>query len=165
MKKKLDEVPLSDDSDVHWDYLYVADGNVVRSDIKGTVRDLKKDLKSRGISCNVITTCDIFSRIEDIKIPIENIIIEKPKYKPVPRDSDSYFFIGNNRIKFKKIEWYEDTFWNKVVGVCGNFFFEIQGMDKFSPKKWISDQNYGDYFTIRTTKKVDLSKLNKINLD
>lgn len=56
------EKVVPDNYPVHWDYYYVADGKVIRSDIEGTVRELKADLKSRGISCEVITTCDPFGR-------------------------------------------------------------------------------------------------------
>jgi hypothetical protein len=49
-----DENVLPDDYPVNWDYLYVADGKVVRSDIKGTVRDLKRDTKAVEIRrCNM----------------------------------------------------------------------------------------------------------------
>jgi len=34
---------LEDDYSVFYDYLYVADGKVIISDIQGTVRDLKRD--------------------------------------------------------------------------------------------------------------------------
>ena len=33
---------LDDDYPVHWDYFYDVGGKIIRSDIKGTVRDLKK---------------------------------------------------------------------------------------------------------------------------
>lgn len=166
MEKKLNENPLPDDFLVYWDHLYVADGKVICSDIKGTIRDLKMDLKKQGISCEVITDCDIWGRTDKIEKPKENEKpIEKPVYKPIPRDPESYFIVGKNRILFKKIEWYEDNFWNNVIGVCGSFYFNVSGLDKFSPKKWISDQNYGNYFTTKTSPKVDLTKLTKINLE
>lgn len=56
------EKVLEDGYPVYWDYLYVADGKVIRSDVQGTVLDLKRDLKSLGISCSVITSCDIEGR-------------------------------------------------------------------------------------------------------
>jgi len=173
MSKTYKEEILPDDwNGVNWDYLYVADGKVIRSDIKGTIADLKRDLKKRGISCNVITTCDIYARAEDLGLlpkKEEKKEIKKPVEKPklpTPRDPESYFFVGNNRIKFKKIEWYEDDFWNNVIGVCGGSVFEVYGYGyKFSPKAWISDENYGSGFTIRPKKsKVNLSKLKKIEL-
>lgn len=61
--KKLNEKELSDDYPVFWDYLYVCDGKVIRSDIQGTVRDLKRDLRSyRKLEAKVITSCDIEGR-------------------------------------------------------------------------------------------------------
>lgn len=62
MKIKLSEEILPDNYPVFWDYLYVADGEVIRSDIKGTIADLKKDLQNQDISCNEITSCDIAGR-------------------------------------------------------------------------------------------------------
>ncbi len=58
----LDERPLPDDYPVYADYLYVADGRVVRSDVQGTVLHLKRDLESQGLTANVVTNCDIFGR-------------------------------------------------------------------------------------------------------
>jgi len=40
---------LDDDYPVNWDYIYIADNKIVRSDIKGTVLDLKKYLKVKEI--------------------------------------------------------------------------------------------------------------------
>jgi len=173
MSKSYKEEILPDDwAGVNLDYLYVADGKVVRSDIKGTISDLKRDLKKRGISCDVITTCDIYGRAEDLGLlpkkeeKVEKKQPEKPKPPTTPRDPESYLFVGNNRIRFKKIEWYEDDFWNNVIGVCGGSVFEVYGMGyKFSPKAWISDENYGYGFTFKPKKsKIDLSKLKKIEL-
>lgn len=66
LKKSLPPEPeekmLADDYPVYWDYLYVADGKVVRSDIKGTVADLRRDLEGRGITAKEITSCDIVTR-------------------------------------------------------------------------------------------------------
>lgn len=56
--KTLNEQELSNDYPVYWDYLYKADGRLIRSDVQGTVADLKRDLKSLGISCTVITNFD-----------------------------------------------------------------------------------------------------------
>ena len=53
----LNERILGDDYPVHPGYLYVADGRVVSSNISGTVRNLKRDLKA-----SVITNCDISGR-------------------------------------------------------------------------------------------------------
>jgi hypothetical protein len=60
---KLSENELSDDYPVYWDYLYVCDGKVIRSDIKGTVADLKRDLRTHfKLEAKVITNCDIAGR-------------------------------------------------------------------------------------------------------
>jgi hypothetical protein len=59
---ELDEHELEDDYEVHWDYLYVVDGKVVKSDIKGTVLMLKRDLRERGMEALVVTTCDFVGR-------------------------------------------------------------------------------------------------------
>jgi hypothetical protein len=53
----LDEPILDDDYPVHFDYLYVADGKVIRSDIRGTVLQLKRITKSYEIR-----RCDITGR-------------------------------------------------------------------------------------------------------
>lgn len=45
----LDEPVLPDDYPVYGDYLYVADGRVIRSDVFGTVRDLKRDVQAKEI--------------------------------------------------------------------------------------------------------------------
>lgn len=59
----LSETELPNDYPVYWDYLYVCDGKVVKSDIQGTVADLKRDLRShRKLEAKVITTCDIEGR-------------------------------------------------------------------------------------------------------
>ena len=50
---------------VYWDYFYVIDdngGKVVRSDIKGTILDLKKDLRSLGFKALNIYNCNIAGR-------------------------------------------------------------------------------------------------------
>ena len=45
---------LDDSYPVYGDYLYVADGKVIRSDIFGTVRDLKRDTGAKEIRrCNM----------------------------------------------------------------------------------------------------------------
>ncbi len=59
----LSENELENDYPVYWDYLYVCDGKVVKSDIQGTVADLKRDLRShRKLEAKIITTCDIEGR-------------------------------------------------------------------------------------------------------
>ena len=45
---------LPDDYPVYWDYLYVCDGELIRSDIQGTVKDLRNDLKSMGYHADLI---------------------------------------------------------------------------------------------------------------
>lgn len=57
MKEKLNEPVLSDDYKVYGDYLYVADGKVIRSDVFGTVRDLK-----RSTGAKEIRRCDMSGR-------------------------------------------------------------------------------------------------------
>lgn len=59
---ELQEKILPDDYPVFWNYLYVADEEVIKSDIQGTVLDLKRNLLEQGISCNRITSCDIVGR-------------------------------------------------------------------------------------------------------
>jgi hypothetical protein len=55
--RELKERVLPDDHPVYWDYLYVADGKVIKSDIQGDVRRLKLAL---GVS--EIKNCDIYGR-------------------------------------------------------------------------------------------------------
>lgn len=43
---KASDTPLPDDFPVYWDYMYMADDTPVRSDIQGTVKDLKADLRN-----------------------------------------------------------------------------------------------------------------------
>jgi hypothetical protein len=69
MGSKFNERELPDDYPVYFDYLYVADGKVVRSDVQGTIRDLRRDLRSIGRSADVITSCDIAGRRENMGIP------------------------------------------------------------------------------------------------
>lgn len=59
----LSETELENYYPVYWDYLYVCDGKVVKSDIQGTVADLKRDLRSHyKLEAKVITNCDIEGR-------------------------------------------------------------------------------------------------------
>jgi hypothetical protein len=59
----LNETELENDYPVNLDYLYVCDGKVVKSDIQGTVANLKRDLRSHyKLEAKVITTCDIEGR-------------------------------------------------------------------------------------------------------
>jgi predicted GNAT superfamily acetyltransferase len=54
---------LDDDHPVYFGYLYVCDGVVVSSDVQGTVRDLRYDLRDYyKMAAEVITTCDVFGR-------------------------------------------------------------------------------------------------------
>lgn len=65
----LNERDLDSDYPVYWDYLYVVDGKVIKSDIQGTVADLKRDLrKHRGMKCESFTTCDIEGRRKQLGI-------------------------------------------------------------------------------------------------
>lgn len=61
---KLNERTLPDDYPVYGGYLYVADGKVVMCDLmEGTIKDLKRDLRSfYKMEAKVITTCDIAGR-------------------------------------------------------------------------------------------------------
>jgi hypothetical protein len=50
------ELPLNDDYPVYWDYVYLADGKMIRSNIQGTVRELKRYTKAKEIrNCDIIT--------------------------------------------------------------------------------------------------------------
>jgi hypothetical protein len=56
---------LSDEDIVHWDYCYVIDdneGKVVRSNISGTVRQLKRDLQSLGYKAETVRRCEMGKR-------------------------------------------------------------------------------------------------------
>ena len=62
-KTSLNERELENNYPVHFDYLYVCDGKVVRSDIDGTVADLKRDLRQHyGLEAKVITNYDMMNR-------------------------------------------------------------------------------------------------------
>lgn len=68
MNIELNERELPDNYPVYWDYLYVCDDKVIKSDVKGTVLDLKRDLRSfYKMEAKVITNCDIFGRNEITK--------------------------------------------------------------------------------------------------
>jgi hypothetical protein len=54
---ELDEPILDDSYRVYGDYTYVADGKVIRSDVFGTVRDLK-----RATGAKEIRRCDMAGR-------------------------------------------------------------------------------------------------------
>lgn len=59
----LAEKELDDNYPVYWDYLYVCDGKVIKSDVNGTVADLKRDLREHyKLEAKVIKNCDIISR-------------------------------------------------------------------------------------------------------
>ncbi len=57
MTTELNEPVLPDDYPVYWDYWYVADGKPIRSNVQGTVRELKADVK-----VSEIRRCDIAGR-------------------------------------------------------------------------------------------------------
>lgn len=57
MTKPFDEPILEDDYPVYWNYIYVADGVPIMSDIQGTVRELKHDLNATEIR-----RCDMAGR-------------------------------------------------------------------------------------------------------
>lgn len=49
------EKVLDDDYPVYWDYLYVADGKVIVSEFRGTVRKLKQHTGAKEIrNCNMV---------------------------------------------------------------------------------------------------------------
>lgn len=54
------ETVLDNDYPVHWDYVYIVDGVLVRSDVQGTVRDLKRD--RNGLE---VRRYDMAKRIEE----------------------------------------------------------------------------------------------------
>jgi hypothetical protein len=55
---KLNENILEDGYPVYYDYAYVADDKVIRSDIQGTVADLKRIYKYKEIkNCDIINRC------------------------------------------------------------------------------------------------------------
>lgn len=56
------ETLLDDEYPVFGDYLYVVDGRVERSDVFGTVRDLRRALIRRGKSADEVRRCDIVAR-------------------------------------------------------------------------------------------------------
>lgn len=63
MSEELEEPILDDDYPVYGNYLYVCDGKVIRSDVFGTVADLKRDLRSYyKLEANEIRKCDISGR-------------------------------------------------------------------------------------------------------
>ena len=60
---KLNENILPDDYPVYGNYLYVCDKKVIRSDVFGTVADLKRDLRNfYKLEAKEITNCDIDGR-------------------------------------------------------------------------------------------------------
>lgn len=66
MTKIFENEKILDDSyPVYWDYLYVADGVLIRSDIQGTVRDLKHYLTRLKKSCEEIRSANIIARKKD----------------------------------------------------------------------------------------------------
>lgn len=57
ISKELDEPILEDTYPVYWTYFYVVDGEVIQSDIQGTVLDLKRELGAKEIK-----RCDMYGR-------------------------------------------------------------------------------------------------------
>lgn len=47
--RPLNEPELEDDYPVYWDHLYVADGEVIRSDYQGTAWELRHKLKVQSL--------------------------------------------------------------------------------------------------------------------
>jgi len=59
---------LNDDYPVYWDYIYLCDSIPVKSDIKGTIKDLKRDLREfYKLPALEIRNCDIMKRSELLK--------------------------------------------------------------------------------------------------
>jgi hypothetical protein len=59
------ETVLLDSHPVYWDYLYVVDdngGKVIRSDIQGSIRQLKADLQRQGFEAKNIYNCNMSAR-------------------------------------------------------------------------------------------------------
>ena len=62
------ENELDDNFPVYGDYYYTANGHVIRSDVFGTVKDLKRDLYNyekspvKGIKKIIIRNCNIYKR-------------------------------------------------------------------------------------------------------
>ncbi|MBI2124459.1 hypothetical protein HYT92_01580 [Candidatus Pacearchaeota archaeon] len=62
---ELNEHTLPDSYIVYPNYLYVCDGKVVRSDIEGTVADLKRDLREHfKLEAKEICSCDATGRMK-----------------------------------------------------------------------------------------------------
>lgn len=58
MNDELNEPVLADDFPVHWNYVYVCDGVMRSSPIRGTVADLKREF-----GATEIRRCDIAKRM------------------------------------------------------------------------------------------------------
>jgi hypothetical protein len=68
-KIDLNEKVLEDSYPVYFGYLYVCDGVIVRSDIQGTILDLKRDLrKQKQLEANEILSCDIIGRRQILEL-------------------------------------------------------------------------------------------------
>lgn len=64
LNKKLNEFPLPDNYIVYPDYFYVCDGEIVKSDIRGSVADLKRDLREHfKLEAKEICSCDVSGRL------------------------------------------------------------------------------------------------------
>ncbi len=53
---------LKDDYPVNYDYWYLVDGRCERSDVRGTVRDLRRSLIRQDRSADEVRRCDLASR-------------------------------------------------------------------------------------------------------
>ena len=58
------ELPLENEYPVYGDYWYWVDGRIERSDVFGTVRDLRRDLISQGRSAGEVRFCDMATRMK-----------------------------------------------------------------------------------------------------
>ncbi len=54
------ETIINDDFPVNWDYFYVVDNRVFRSDVKGNVLTLKRDLLNQGFIKSLDVECRRF---------------------------------------------------------------------------------------------------------
>ncbi len=60
--KLCEERVLPEDYPVYCGYIYLVDDEVIRSDITGTVTDLKRNLVSLGKEAKEVKNCDIVGR-------------------------------------------------------------------------------------------------------
>lgn len=64
--RELHEPILEDDYPVYYTYLYLADGKVIRSEIEGTVKELKQNTGAKEIR-----RCDFVERLKQDLLTID----------------------------------------------------------------------------------------------